>query len=235
MDNRLVTVQQGTRHHEIVHVGRRRHHHVDQPGVRVDTDVRLHAEEPLVPLAGLVHLRVPRARPVLCRARGRDDRRIDQRAPADHQATRPEHRVDLLEQGHGQVVAPGEVAEAQDGRGVRDAGGAWVDARKRPLHRDIVQSLTGRLVGEREPLLQELDPQQHQDRVRWPAGGPRRGERDNPGDKGVPRDDGEHLLEEGLPARALGGSFETVRETQLVRATMIPGQAPAPLPFAVNP
>ena len=182
VDNRLVTVQQGTRHHEIVHVGRRRHHHVDQPGVRVDTDVRLHAEEPLVPLAGLVHLRVPRARPVLCRARGRDDRRIDQRAPADHQATRPEHRVDLLEQGHGQVVAPGEVAEAQDGRGVRDAGGAWVDARKRPLHRDIVQSLTGRLVGEREPLLQEVDPQQHQDRVRWPAGGPRRGERDNPGD-----------------------------------------------------
>ena len=92
-----------------------------------------------------------------------------------------------------------------------------------------------RLVGEREPLLQEVDPQEHQDRVRWPAGGPRRGERGNPGDEGVPRDDGEHLLEEGLPARALGGSFETVRQTQLVHATMIPGQAPAPLPFAVNP
>ncbi|NBT27432.1 MAG: hypothetical protein EBT09_12995, partial [Actinobacteria bacterium] len=59
-------------------------------------------------------------------------------------------------------------------------------------------------------------------------------ERGNPGDKGVPRDDGEHLLEEGLPARAPGGSFETVREAQLVHATMIPGQALAPLPFAVN-
>ncbi|NCV23139.1 MAG: hypothetical protein EBV45_14505, partial [Chloroflexi bacterium] len=63
----------------------------------------------------------------------------------------------------------------------------------------------------------------------------RRGERGNPGDKGVPRDDGEHLLEKYLPARALGGSFETVREAQLVHATMIPVTASPPLPFAVNP
>ena len=128
-----------------------------------------------------------------------------------------------------------EVAEAQDGGGIRDAGGAGVDARKRPVDRDVVQGFLDRLISEREPLLQEADPQQHQDRVRRASRGPRRGERGNPGDKGVPRDDGEHLLEEYLPARALGGSFETVRETQLVPATMIPGQAPPPLPFAVNP
>ena len=132
-------------------------------------------------------------------------------------------------------MAPGEVAEAQDGGGVRDAGGTGVDARKRPVHRDIVQGFLDGLVSEREPLLQEVDPQQHQDRVRWPAGGPRRGEGGNPGDEAVPRDDGEHLRDEGLPARARGGSFETVREAQLVHATMIPGQAPPPLPFAVNP
>ena len=98
-----------------------------------------------------------------------------------------------------------------------------------------MQRLTGGLISEREPLLQEVDPQQQQDRVRRAPRGPRRGERDNPGDKGVPRDDGEHLPLEGLPARARGGSFETVREAQLVHATMVPGQAPPPLPFAVNP
>ena len=128
-----------------------------------------------------------------------------------------------------------EVADAQDGGGVRDAGGAGVDARERAVHRDVVQGLTGGLVSEREPPLQEVNPQQQQDRERWPAGGPRRGEGRDTGDEGVPRDDGEHLLEEYLPARALGGSFETVREAQLVHPTMVPGQAPPPLPFAVNP
>ena len=128
-----------------------------------------------------------------------------------------------------------KVAEAQFGGGVRDAGGPGVDARKRPIDGDVVQRLKDGLVGEREPLLQEVDPQQHQDRVRRASRGPRRGERGNPGDKGVPRDDGEHLLEKYLPARALGGSFETVREAQLVHATMIPETVLAPLPFAVNP
>ena len=172
MDDRLVTVQQGSCHREIVHVGRRRHHRVDEAGVRIDPDVRLHAEEPLVPLPGLVHLRVPCPRLVLRRTRGCDDRRIDQRAPADHLATRPEQCVDLLEECGGQVVALKEVAEAQDGGGIRDAGGPGVDARKRPVYRDVVQRLTGRLVGEREPLLQEVDPQQHENRVRpvSPAG-----------------------------------------------------------------
>jgi len=59
--------------------------------------------------------------------------------------------------------------------------------------------------------------------------------RDNPGDKGVPGDDGEHLLKKSLPECALGGSFETVRQTRQVHATIIPGQAPPPLPFAVSP
>ena len=223
------------RYRQVVHVGRRRHHGVDQPGDRVDTDVRLHAGKPLVPLLGLVHLRVPRARPVLRRARGRDDRHIDQRAPADHLALSLEYLVHRREECGGQVVVLKEVAETQDGRGVRDAGGAGVDARKRPVHRDIVQGFLDGLVGEREPLLQEVDPQEHKNRVRRAARGPRRGEGGNPGDKGVPRDDGEHLLEEGRPARALGGSFETVREAQLVYATMIPATATLTLPFAVNP
>ena len=132
-------------------------------------------------------------------------------------------------------MAPGEVAEAQDGRGVRDAGGAWVDDRECAIHGDVVQRFTGGLVSEREPKLQEVDPQEQQDRVRRASRGPRRGERGNPGDEGVPWDDGEHLPEECRPARALGGWFEKFREAQLLQRTMIPETALAPLPFAVNP
>ena len=146
---------------------------------------------------------------------------------------RLEDLVHCLEGCDGQFVAIEEVAEAQDGGGVRDAGGAGVDAREGAVHRDVVQRFTGRLVGEREPLLQEVDPQQ-QDGVGadpWP----RRGEGGNPGDEGILRDDGEHLLEEGRPARALGGPLESAGEAQLVHATMIPGQAPTTLPFAVTP
>ena len=105
-----------------------------------------------------------------------------------------------------------KVAEAQDGGGIRDAGGPGVDACKRPVHGNGVQRLKGGLISEREPLLHEVDPQEQQDRVRRASRGPRRGERDNPGDKGVPRDDGEHLLEQYLRARVHGGSFETVSE-----------------------
>jgi len=98
-----------------------------------------------------------------------------------------------------------------------------------------VQCLLGGPVGEREPLLQEVDPQQHENRVRRTSRGPRRSLWGNPGDEGIARDDGEHPLEQGLPARATGGSFEAVREAHLVHATMIPGQALTPLSFAVNP
>ena len=46
----------------------------------------------------------------------------------------------------------------QDGGGVRDAAGTGVDAPKRPVDRDVAQGFLGGLIGEREPLLQEVDP-----------------------------------------------------------------------------
>ena len=105
------------------------------------------------------------------------------------------------------------------------------DDRKRPIDRDVVQCLLGGLLGDREPLAQEGDPEQLENWVRRKSRGPRRGLRGNPGDEGIAREEGEHLLELGLPAHALDGSFATVREDHLVRAAIIPGQAPPPLPF----
>jgi hypothetical protein len=42
----------------VVHVGRRGNHRVNQLGLAVHANVRLHAEVPLVTLLGLVHLRI---------------------------------------------------------------------------------------------------------------------------------------------------------------------------------
>ena len=80
-----------------------------------------------------------------------------------------------------------------------------------------------------------MEPQGHQDRVWGTAREPGQGKRDNPGCKAILLEDFEHFLEAGLPARALGGSFETVRKTQQLHATVIPGQAQRPLRFAVTP
>ena len=217
-----------------MHAGLHRHHRVDEAGVRVDTDVRLHGEEPLVPLPGPVHLRTTCANPVPCRARGTGGRRIDRRAPADHLATPPEQGVDLLDECGGQVVALEEVAEAQDGGGVRGAGGAGVDSRKRPAERDVAQVFLGGLIGEREPQLQEVDPQQQQYRLLRASRGPCQGERDNPGATKASHGTSASISTREACRSALGGTLETVREAQLVHATTIPGQATPPLPSAVN-
>jgi len=71
----------------------------------------------------------------------------------------PEPGVDLLDECGGQVVALEEVAEAQDGGGIRGAGGAGVDSRKRPAERDLAPAFPGGLIAEREPLLKEEVPQ----------------------------------------------------------------------------
>jgi len=83
--------------------------------------------------------------------------------------------------------------------------------------------------------LQEVDTWHHQDRGRGATVPPGRRVRRNPGDERVPRDHRQHLLQELLLGRPLGGSFETVREIQLVHATIIPATALAPLAFAVTP
>jgi len=89
---------------------------------------------------------------------------INQRAPADHQGTRPKNCVDLLEDDHGQVVA----LKMRHGRGFKDAGGDGVDARKRQVDRDTVQSFLDGPVDEREPLMQDVDRLEQGDRA-WRA------------------------------------------------------------------
>ena len=71
---------------DIAHVGRRAHDRVNQTRFDIHTDVRLHAEVPLVALLGLMNFRVTLLVPVLRRGRRRDQRRIDDRAFSQQQA-----------------------------------------------------------------------------------------------------------------------------------------------------
>ena len=125
-----------------------------------------------------------------------------------------------------------KVAEALDGRGIRDAGRAGVDAGEGPVDLEVMQRVLDRLVGQREPLLQEVDPQQHQDRVRGMAGEPGRCVRR---DQGIPRHHRQHLLQKHLLDRPLGPALESRHQAQLVHAFMIPHHTHPPLPYADNP
>ena len=88
-DIRLLPVQQTVGFDHIVDVARCAAHGVHQTGISVHADVRLHAEEPLLALLALVHLRVSFTAGVLGRARCGDQRGIDHCAAAQHQPWHP--------------------------------------------------------------------------------------------------------------------------------------------------
>ena len=63
-----------------MNIGCRRYNRMNQLAATVHTNVRLHAEVPLITLLRLVHLRITRLVLVLRRTRRIDDRGIDYRA-----------------------------------------------------------------------------------------------------------------------------------------------------------
>ena len=232
VDDRLVPVQQRTCHGEVMRVRWGPHHRVHQPRRHVRPDVRLHQGEPLVPLPRLVHLRIPRPRPVLRRAGSTGNGGIDRRPPAQQEALRLQDGIDRGEEPGGQAMRLQQVTEPEHRGRVWDARRTQVDPGECPVDLDVMQRVLDRLVGQREPLLQEVDPQQHQDRVRGMAGEPGRCVRR---DQGIPRHHRQHLLQKHLLDRPLGPALESRHQAQLVHAFMIPHHTHPPLPYADNP
>ena len=114
-DIRLLPVQQTVGFDHIVDVARCAAHGVHQTGISVHADVRLHAEEPLLALLALVHLRVSFTAGVLGRARCGDQRGIDHCAAAQHQALGTQQQIDGCQDSLGQLVLLQHMAESQDG------------------------------------------------------------------------------------------------------------------------
>ena len=94
----------------VVHIGWRDHRAVGQPRLAVHTDVQLHAEVPLLPLAGLVHFGVSGLVGVLGRAGRADDGGVHDGAGVDLDATRLQLLAYTGEQRFAQLVVVEQAA-----------------------------------------------------------------------------------------------------------------------------
>ncbi len=79
----------------------------------IDADMRLHAEIPLVALAGLMHRGIARLAGILGRGWRMDDRGVDNRAGRDLQPVRLKMPMRFLEQTAAKVVRLEQMPERQ--------------------------------------------------------------------------------------------------------------------------
>ena len=155
----LVAVQQRRQHPTVVHVGRARRHRVNELAAAVDPDVPFHAEEPLLALPGLAHLRVALAVLVLRRTRRIDERRIDDGAGPHVQSVLRQVRIDQPKQLLSQVVRLHQMAELAYRGLVGHRLSAQVNADKVAHRPRVIQCLFHRRVREVEPVLQQVNPE----------------------------------------------------------------------------
>ena len=145
----LFTVQQIGQAGRIVDVRRGRGDGMDEFGPAVDTNVRLHPEEPLVALLRLVHVRITGLVLVLRRRRCADDRGVDNSALAHFDTVRLEIFKDVLEQSLAEIVPFKQVPETADRSlgncscvalppaSMQSSSGAGLSERSRPTKRRI--------------------------------------------------------------------------------------------------
>src|ERR1035437_3999630 len=125
----------------------------------IDAHVRFHPEIPFVAFFRLVHLRVAFLFAVLCRTGRVNDRRIDNGASGDLDATTFQMKVHCLQYRATEVVLFQKMTKLADRRLVRHRLVAKIDLRELAHQRRVVQCLFDRRVREVEPLLQKVDTQ----------------------------------------------------------------------------
>jgi hypothetical protein len=156
---RFLPVEHGVGLGDVGHMGRRAREAMHQPRLRVRTDVRFHAEIPLVALPGLVHCGVALPVGILGRGRGVDDGGVDHRAFAHEQAALRQKRPHFLENPPGQLMALQQMAELEQRRGVGHRLAAQINPGKRAHGLAVVDRVFQRLVSQRVPLLQKVEAQ----------------------------------------------------------------------------
>jgi hypothetical protein len=210
-DHPFFTLQQAMTLRDIVDICRCADDGVQQVRIGIDTDMRLHAEVPLVALLDLVHLRITLTHAVLGRARHCNQRGIDGRSGLEHQAFGDQGGVDRDQQLNAQGVLFEQVAKAQDGGLVRHSGHAWVKAGEHAVMRRVLQCPFHGWVRQTEPLIQEVDAYRHKGKDRTTAFGARtsRCERLEQPKQFPPRNNQVHLIEKRSLARALGDQFKS--------------------------
>ena len=148
-----------------MHVGRGRFDRVGQAVVPVYAAVDLHPEIPLLPLTGLVHLRIALALLVLGRARGCDQGGIDDRALFHRHALLLQMGIHRLKDLLAKIVLLQEMAEAEDRGLIRDPLTDQVDACETTHRRHLDQGILHRWMTEVVPLLHQVNSQHGLQRV----------------------------------------------------------------------
>ena len=137
----------------IADIARRANHRMYQAGVRIDSNIRLHAEVPLIALLALVHFRIPLAGFVSGRGWGRNQRRIDYRPFSQKKASLRQMAVDGVEDRFSEVVAFQQVTEVQERRGVRCRLSPQINANEAANSLAVVKGVLNPFVREPKALL----------------------------------------------------------------------------------
>lgn len=163
----LVPVQQVSRGHDVMNVGRRGVDAMDQPESVINADVHLHAEVPLIPFLGLMHFRISFALIVFSGAGRRNNRSVDNAAFAQHQAVFLKVLVHFFEQHFAKAVALQEMAELEN------RGFVWQTVQLQPgelAHGfDLVQSIFHGGITEVIEQLHAVNAQHGRQRIGRPA------------------------------------------------------------------
>jgi len=147
-----------------------------------------------------------------------DDRGIEDRPLLQQGALIFERLLDRLENLLADAVLFEEMTKIQNRGLIRNPLGNHVDPRKAPETGGVDQHLFHQRIREREPLLQQVNPQHHLQRERRPASLGRWLVIDRPDQcmEIIPGDGVLHLLKENLPPRLLlGVDLLVIAEHQL--------------------
>ena len=156
-DSSFLAVEQVGQYLRIVDIGRCGDNGVNELSPAVDTDVRLHAEVPLIALAGLTHLRIALLLFVLGGTRRADDAGVNDGAARYLQAVLLQILIYQVEQLITQVVLLHQVAELADRGFVWHRLSTEVDADEVAQRTGVIESFLGGRIRQVEPVLNEVD------------------------------------------------------------------------------
>ena len=203
----FLTMQQGMALRDIVDIGCCAYDGVHQTRLCVDTNVRLHAEVPLVAFLGLVHLRVTLTGAVLGGAGCCNQSGVHHRTGLEQQAVGGELGVDHLQDLRAQIMRFEQVAKSQDADPVRNALGT-ANACEVAVKAGLKQGFFNAQIRQAKPLLWAMNTQHHC-QIKWRTS--RLGYRCVRGDQRQQlalRHHLLHLIEQSLLERALGAEVQ---------------------------
>lgn len=142
-----------------MNISRTHRDRINQFGLTVGTNMRLHAEVPLVVFLRLVQLWIPRLVLVLRRAGCIDDGRIHNGAGVHFQPVLLQIVVDQYKQLTTRIMCFKQMTELADRGFVRRGFAPQIDADESPHGARVIQGLCLRRIEQIEPVLQKVDAQ----------------------------------------------------------------------------